>query len=394
MNRSRFSPPSLTKPLKPDEFRQALEEVGVSARSSDAPQADVTSSAAIVAKAAAIGATRPPPRRIRADSIERLPAQAAEKLRQLRARDQDAGALLQHWSGQKSEVMQRKQRAELRLRELTDPEVAARTGSTPVIRTRLTPDQDGRIVADFDHPSVRQAVAERDAAQREFGEIDSRIAAIHSKRWGSGLRRLKDWLVSLPPRNVEAHDSAVNVPKKTTIEAARERIAALKADIREAQSAPFPRAVVRAQLHAEVRALAARGAPNLLPSIEAGQPLAWPMLQVRGEITAVSGDGLPARGFTQHAIADTLAIFCWLHRDAILSALNAEIDALADDENALTDQQRASKITALRAQLLDAERIEEALIEKTEAEGVLILRRNDADPRAVLNLSSALPAPR
>jgi len=88
-----------------------------------------------------------------------------------------------------------------------------------------------------------------------------------------------------------------------------------------------------------------------------------------------------------------LAFVAWLHKDALLQKLllDTEVEFYADDEHALSDEQRAQRITALRSQLLDAERVEEALICASE---IPVLRRNDPDPRAVLGLSSALPPPR
>jgi len=48
----------------------------------------------------------------------------------------------------------------------------------------------------------------------------------------------------------------------------------------------------------------------------------------------------------------------------------------------------------LLAALLEQERLEERLIEMAEAEGREVKRRDNPDPRAVLSLSSELPAPR
>jgi hypothetical protein len=52
----------------------------------------------------------------------------------------------------------------------------------------------------------------------------------------------------------------------------------------------------------------------------------------------------------------------------------------------LDDQQRAEREAALLAAILNAERTEERLIEAAAAEGRTILRRPEADPRAVLGL--------
>jgi hypothetical protein len=96
-------------------------------------------------------------------------------------------------------------------------------------------------------------------------------------------------------------------------------------------------------------------------------------------------------GWAVHTAVDVLALFCWLHRDALVAALEREIDELADDSAALTDEERATRESELLADLLRAERLEELLVVAAENEGREVMRRPNADPRAVLNLSSALP---
>jgi hypothetical protein len=59
----------------------------------------------------------------------------------------------------------------------------------------------------------------------------------------------------------------------------------------------------------------------------------------------------------------------------------------------LTAEQRESQCAQLMRDLLKAERAEEAVIDAAYRDGLNILRRKDADPRAVLGLSDALPAP-
>jgi len=120
------------------------------------------------------------------------------------------------------------------------------------------------------------------------------------------------------------------------------------------------------------------------------------MTQERAELFAFAAiEGAPAvNGFASHSAPDTLALFCWLHKAALITALEAEADLVSDDDNALTDEMRGTRVSLLRAELLQAERLEESLISASEKQGIPVVRRNDADPRAVLELSSALPAPR
>jgi hypothetical protein len=76
----------------------------------------------------------------------------------------------------------------------------------------------------------------------------------------------------------------------------------------------------------------------------------------------------------------------WLHRDALVKALEAETDALASDRDSLTDAQRAAKEAEIEADLVAVQREEIALIAKAAADGLHIASRADCDPRAVLGI--------
>jgi len=83
--------------------------------------------------------------------------------------------------------MRRRQRAEMRLAELTDDEAAMRAGTVPIRRSALRPGGvDGSIPADVQHPSI---FADDDAALTNQHRA-SRISAIRSQhRMPSVLRR-------------------------------------------------------------------------------------------------------------------------------------------------------------------------------------------------------------
>lgn len=85
--------------------------------------------------------------------------------------------------------------------------------------------------------------------------------------------------------------------------------------------------------------------------------------------------------------ADGLGLLSWLFKDKLIAALDAEIDAISDDKNALSDEQRDARLAKLHDDLLDAERAECALIE-----GTAIAHRTDTDARALLAIVGPAPS--
>ena len=70
-----------------------------------------------------------------------------------------------------------------------------------------------------------------------------------------------------------------------------------------------------------------------------------------------------------------------------------QIDAIADDANALTEQARTEQIGEIDRDRLAVQREEEHWVGKAIDGGMTMLRRPDADPRAVLGLADDMPAP-
>ena len=66
---------------------------------------------------------------------------------------------------------------------------------------------------------------------------------------------------------------------------------------------------------------------------------------------------------------------------------------IADDQNALTAEQRAEQIGEIDRDRLAIQREEEHWVGKAIEDGMTMLRRPDADPRAVLGLADDMPAP-
>ena len=83
----------------------------------------------------------------------------------------------------------------------------------------------------------------------------------------------------------------------------------------------------------------------------------------------------------------------WLCKDQLTERIEREIDAVADDENALTLEQRTEQLAVISADKLACEREEERAFCAAVAGGAALTRRPDVDPRALLGLAGALPAP-
>jgi len=162
------------------------------------------------------------------------------------------------------------------------------------------------------------------------------------------------------------------------VERIRQRLLELKADLHTIASAPIPSSIAVARMKQQIAALADRGRPSVLNCAELGS-------EVEFAKTSVQHSGMPG----WHETHEVLPLIAWLFQADLEQALEEEIREIADDASALDDDERLKRERAVLASILETERIEERLIEASEAE---VARRADADFRAVLGLA-ALPAP-
>ncbi len=373
---TRFTPTRLDA----SRVRQGADQLGFSARGDGPPPADAAASEAIASRAgsAYLGG----PRRFAAyDPIGHLPATSAEKLRRLRAADQDVAAAISALTEARRAAQEQRRQALLRHQMLTDARIASSYG-TEII----PPDQLAS------HPAATQARAQLAEAEGVIADCNERIGALRQRRWG-GLRRIEDYVAALRPGSIEAHEP-VEPPKvkgdiAAAVDALRNTIANHKADLHEVRSACLPSHIAREKVRAEIAALAERGAIDVMPVIEAGLPLRWPEIEVRGKIhghVPTAEGAHPLVGFSTQPAVDVKAILAFLFGAAIVEKLDQEIAELSDDPNALSPEDRAAREAALNSQILACERAEERLIELAAAEGRTILRRADAGPVAVLGL--------
>ncbi len=300
-----------------------------------------------------------------------LPEPAATKLRAMRAAAEDLDTARRALSDRRAEAIQTRERALARLRQLEQ-------GSA-------------RFFQRSDTPAFAEAEAARDGAAAQLADLDRRIADLRA-RSPRVLSGIDQYLRSLPPGIVVELAPPVMPKKGATVESVRTQIAELRADLHATRSAPLHSSAVKALWRADITARAERCAPNVGDTLE-GAAVQWPHTLTRAELYghAVSEGAPQIAGFAQQRSVDVLGLMCWLAGEALMEKISEEIDAEADDAGALSDDDRAEREAALLSQILELGYVEETLI---EASGAEVARRADADPRAVLGLSSDLPAPR
>lgn len=166
----------------------------------------------------------------------------------------------------------------------------------------------------------------------------------------------------------------------TAVERCRARISEMKRKRSEIEMAPLPAATIRENAKSEIERLAERGRPVLTAAIERGEPIEWPR---RAERLIGSNGGHVDQ-------IDVLGMLAWLHRDALLAALDREIGVTADDEGALAPDQRAAAIKTIADQMDEVERDEVSFIEQAADNGSAIGHRPDISIAALLGLADKL----
>lgn len=167
------------------------------------------------------------------------------------------------------------------------------------------------------------------------------------------------------------------------VERVRGQIRDLDALVRETKSAPIPAQKAKEIARAYVQKLAAEGRPDVSQLLKRGADPKWP--------------NQPLQGFNVNGmipqLAKALPVIAWMHQDALVAAMEREIDAETEiSEGAISDDDRKFKLMELADDRLDLEHQEESLIRQAAEDGIEIMRRRGADPRAVLGLSKVMPA--
>jgi hypothetical protein len=312
------------------------------------------------------------------DLTLKLPPEAKKRYSEIADRVDDLRAVIRSISDKRDEAHQLYSDAEQRFRSLTDPMTAMRFSNEVVAEDHPSAiDAAGKMKrhrAEVDRlrELYEQRNAEADPLRAALGRIDSYLAYLGADD------ELKPYKASTPATKGKSNISA-------ELEKLRDAIARGRADLHRVRSAPLPSAKAKAQATAAIEMLAARGTVDVMGLISHGDPIRWPEVTLRADIHAAADTAVSAIGFTQST--DALGMLAWVFRDQLINAINKEIDLLANDDEALTDEQRRAREQKLAAEILDLEQKECRLIEQL---GDLSFRP-DADPRAILGIDARAP---
>jgi hypothetical protein len=341
--------------------------------------------------------TRAPPGRAwsGADPIGRLPGPAADKLARLRRAHEEAGILMRGYDEQRGHAAVEKEKASLYLDDCRKSRAAGRGGRSSSISTFISGDHmnpAGPIEhyeppAPADDQQLEGAERRLEAATVALSEINRLSDEVSARR-----SRLPDtltaWIAAVPGNAVLAlHDNRKAAAKgrpADIVEAARSEVARLKMQIEQVRAAPLPSHVAATKMRQQIETLAAKGEPSILGLLESGYAVRFAESQIQATVLTPAGAGA-----LSHSVVDCLALFCWVHGDALIAKLEAQISELADDAAALGDAEKAQREQQLRAEILEIERGEAEAIWA----GAPVAWRPDIDPRACLGLSGDLPAP-
>lgn len=300
-----------------------------------------------------------------ANIADRLPTGARAKLEMLRADVEQHRAIIRHYSDQEIDLGEAVQTAERRLRDQGPAQIEAQESRLAELRARKADLQAKQAGPSDRLEAIGLLVSNIEQWFRSIRQ-DARIGAVDH--------------VTPKLRKSEAADDAIAI--------LRQSIEAHKAELAAVRSAPLTRGEAKSRARDQINALADSGAPEIAHTLRGGHPIAWPMtghdLQV---MNAQPGASIMGR------TPDSMALVAWLHREPLIAAIELQIDIAAGDEaESLSTEERSAKEADLVVAILKAERDEEALIVETEERGNGVRRRPDADPRAVLGLSSDLPS--
>ncbi|UFW85357.1 hypothetical protein BjapCC829_36455 [Bradyrhizobium barranii] len=131
----------------------------------------------------------------------------------------------------------------------------------------------------------------------------------------------------------------------------------------------------------QIEALAQRGTPSVSRLIELDGPVDFQTQSLTSEVHA------ERRSLAFTETADALALVAWLHRDALITALDREISTEADDKAALSLEARQKAEAEVMGDLLAVERDECALIWQAQAQNLPCEHHQDVSILALLSVA-------
>jgi hypothetical protein len=246
--------------------------------------------------------------------------------------------------------------------------------------------------------SAPQVVAERrklERAEKELARL-TELKETRSVRWGAAgqlHQGVSGWVLRAVPGDcvIESIEDAplselLTKAEGGRIEAAVERFRHRRreqlANLHRVRSSPWPSSLAKVAAKELIDRLADQGAPNLDAAIEHGMDIGFAMTRLTSSVYNVDAPGAVAYAETP----DAIALMCWTLRDQLLAKINAGFDEIADDKNALSQQQREEAEAQIERDMLATERLEVACIWHAAERGEIIDFRADTTPMAAIGV--------
>lgn len=221
-------------------------------------------------------------------------------------------------------------------------------------------------------------------------ELNAELAEIRGHKEPSTLNEelTLEWLSTL---NGSYHDAAVSLPKGKDPEDAREKalntMRSLEGERIATLKSPLPPDTAFEPIRLAVETAAEEGRPRWESAARLVSIGRDPKLQRQGLFELPT---LPYEtGQRTIEVNNGVGLLLWLHKDAVLEKIRAEMNAFYKGKTPLSRTDRDAKLAEIDAAILAAGRVEEAAIEALEARGARILRRHDADLHAVFGIERA-----
>ncbi|WFU36490.1 hypothetical protein QA635_19560 [Bradyrhizobium brasilense] len=305
-----------------------------------------------------------------ADALNVLPPAAREKVEGIKLRREELGALYRESFASEQATRAEIFQIEARIRGLQKP----RGDGGPDLDS-----DDFRVVTEQKRLDRARADLNRLLAAREPREAESTLL-------GRLLQNIEAAIAARPAGTIGAMVE-IDVPAVKdvlgAVEAKRRRLRELESDLARCRHAPHPSADRKRAMIAQVEALAEQGRPDVTGSIEHAEPIGFPAQSRQVEIHNVPGGG--AIGFSEQP--NSIGLIAWLFKDALIAALDREIDEAADDGEALTIEQRRERETEILRDMLATAREEVMLVDRAEKQGQHVAHRADIDPLALLQIA-------
>ena len=273
---------------------------------------------------------------------------------------------------------------------------AVQTRGARLIELKTPRGLDGFGLSDTDP----QVAGEQEAFLREkvdFQRLDTAYQA-RAASWqvlGELCRNIAEQIAATPGGRIAQMVETKAPPlqkgedRLSAVERYRRRARELKSDLNCVRAAPWPNRPAKRKMREWIELLAEVGRPHAENLIEYDE---LPTLPMRSHQVRVVNAAPETIGFSEQP--DAMALLMWLHRDALVAALEREIDDCSDDKIALDGKARAQKEAEALADIVAVEREEVALIEEARAQGIPITLRPDTDARAVLSIEWVVAPPR